>query len=396
MITDFSARVPTLWHGEGSASRTITRLTAGHDTLVIADSAVPSSHLAGRAAQRIDVDAQRADVATVREIARQIIRRPPRRVVAVGGGSILDASKIATLMLVSRRMFDYAIGHASRSALTVLPDAAPAVDLLAVPTTLGTSSETNCVAVLENDQGYRLIVGRALRPRHAVLDPRQLRSLPSAAVTEGALEAFLRVAGASTSPRRTDRARGDARVLGRALLAAASHDTVSAAGRLRLARLSAATQRTSALRGDDPFSARHWYLANEVAFRLGVRKMVATAAVVGAVWRRIGAGDSRWGDARSLERFWAEVAGVVDLPVDPAAGIAALVERWRIPLSSRPAAHEMRHIALATERAWGNRQPMLPGLVEGDFHDVLRESRWSSHAVGAGDRPSTFEPKEVK
>ncbi|MCB8045929.1 hypothetical protein JM654_22600 [Microbacterium oxydans] len=56
----------------------------------------------------------------------------------------------------------------------------------------------------------------------------------------------------------------------------------------------------------------------------------------------------------------------------------------------------MRHIALTTERAWGNRQPMLPGLVEGDFHDVLRESRWSSHAVGAGDRPSMFEPKEVK
>ncbi|KJL25886.1 L-1,2-propanediol oxidoreductase [Microbacterium oxydans] len=396
MIADFSARVPTLWHGEGIAPRTIARLTAGHDTLVIADSAVPSSHLAGRSAQRIDVDAQRADVTTVREIARQIVRRPPRRIVAVGGGSVLDASKIAALVLVSRRMLDYAIGHASRSALTVLPDAAPAVDLLAVPTTLGTSSETNSVGVLENEHGYRLIVGRALRPRHALLDPRQLSSLPSTAVTEGALEAFLRVAGASTSPRRTARACGDARVLGRELLVAATRDSASAAGRLRLARLSAATQRTSALRGGDPFSARHWYLANEVAFRLGVRKMVATAAVVSAVWGRIGAGDSRWGDARSLARFWTEVAGVVDLPVDPAIGIAALVERWRIPRPSRPADHELRHIALATERAWGNRRPMLPGLVEGDFHDVLRDSRWSSHTVGAGRRPLTFEPKEVK
>lgn len=396
MNAGFAARVPTLWHGAGIASRTIARLAAGEDTTVIADSAIPSSALTGSTARRIEIDARRVDATTVLEIAREIVRRPPRRIVAVGGGSILDASKIAALVLVSGRMLDYAIGHASRSALTVLPDASPPVDLLAVPTTLGTSSETNSVAVLKNESGYRLLVGRSLRPRHAILDPCHLASLPSAAVTEGVLEAFLRLAGASTSPRRNVRGRGDARVLGAALLVAATRDTVSTAGRLRLARLSAATQRTAALRGDDPFSARHWYIANEVAFRLGARKMVATAAIVGAVWRRIGAGDSRWGDASSLERFWAGVAGAIDLPAEPAMGIAALLDRWEISRLPRPAAQEMRDISVATERAWGGCRPMLPGLVEDDFHDVLRDSRWSSRAVGASGRPSKFESKEVK
>lgn len=89
--------------------------------------------------------------------------------------------------------------------MTFLPDASPAVDIVAVPTTLGTSSETNSVGILKHDSGYRLIVGRSLRPRHAIIDPCNLMTLTVASVREGALEAFLRLAGASTSSRRSAR-----------------------------------------------------------------------------------------------------------------------------------------------------------------------------------------------
>ncbi|WP_226531476.1 daptide-type RiPP biosynthesis dehydogenase [Microbacterium paraoxydans] len=389
MTTAFARRTPTLWHGPGVADHVVTQLTAGREILVIADSAIPVPFRAASAATTITVDASSVDVAFVSGIARQVVRRSPEVIVAVGGGSVLDASKIAALALAPGKTFDYAIGHAERSSLTVLPYAPPPVELVAVPTTLGTSSETNSVGILKNDSGYRLIVGHSLRPRHAVIDPRNLESLTHGAVREGALEAFLRLAGTSTSSGRSPRGSSEAVILGRALLETVSQDAVSSAGRLRLARLSAATQRGAALRGRDPYSARHWYLANEVAFVLGVRKMVATAAVIAAVWRRICAGDTRWGDRESLLEFWSRVASGVALPLEPAAGITALIERWEIPLPPRPTAREADRISTSTESSWGDRRPMLTGLVADDIREVLHDSCWGHPYAGEVRRPST-------
>ncbi|WP_091226529.1 daptide-type RiPP biosynthesis dehydogenase [Microbacterium sp. 3J1] len=390
MTPGFAARVPTLWHGRGVAPHVTTRLTEGRETLVIVDSAISVPALTARSAGTLEVEARSVTVADVVALARVIARRRPQVIVAVGGGTVLDAGKIAALALAPGRLFDFAIERASTSALTFLPDARPPVDIVAVPTTLGTSSETNSVGILKNDSGYRLIVGRSLRPRHAIIDSGHLATLTPAAVREGALEAFLRLAGASTSPRRTARGKSDAVALGSAILNLVGRDTASEASRLRLARLSAATQRSAALRGQDPYSARHWYVANEVAFVLEVRKVVATAAVVAAVWRRISSGDSRWGDRASLEQFWTEAAGGMALPLDPAAGIAALMDRWAIPLPPRPTAHDIDRIAVSTHASWGDRYPMLPGLVEEDFVDVLRDSRWSPQPVGHPGRLSTI------
>ncbi|PRB11782.1 daptide-type RiPP biosynthesis dehydogenase [Microbacterium sp. MYb62] len=395
MTSDFAGRVPTLWHGQGIARQMTTRLAAGRETLVIVDAALTVPVVAGCSVKTMKVHAASADVSVVRTIAREIVRRPPELIVAVGGGSVLDASKIAALALVPGRVFDYALGHASRSALTLLPDAPPPVDIVAVPTTLGTSSETNSVGILRNECGYRLIVGRSLRPRHALIDPCNLVTLSRETAREGALEAFLRLAGASTSSRRSARSRRDAIALGKALLEAGTRDHGSAAGRLHLARLSAATQRSAALRGPDPYSARHWYVANEVAFVLGIRKMSATAAVIAAVWRRIRSGDTRWGDAASLDDFWARSTAGSTLPLDPPTGVAALIERWGIPCPPAPTAHDIGLIAAATESSWGNRKPMLPGLVADDFGDVLRDSCWSPQPVGDARRPSMIGTKEV-
>lgn len=383
MTSDFSGRVPTLWYGHGITSQLVGRLTAGRDTLVVADAALTVPFVAGCAARTIAVDTSSADVGMVVAIAREIARRRPDVIVSVGGGSVLDVSKIATLVLAEGRVLDYVVGHASRSGLTFVPDASPPMDLIAVPTTLGTSSETNSVGILTNENGHRLIVGRSLRPRHAIIDSRNLSTLPSAMVREGALEALLRLAGASTSSQRSARGSSDAVALGRALVESATRDAASAAERLRLARLSAATQRTAALRGRDPYSARHWYVANEVAFVLGVRKMVATAAVIAAVWRRICAGDTRWGERESLEDFWAGVAERSELPLDPPEGIDALIHRWMIPTPQEPTAEAIGRVAVAAEKTWGDRRPMLAGLVAEDVCDVLRDSHWSLPKVDA-------------
>ncbi len=48
---------------------------------------------------------------------------------------------------------------------------------------------------------------------------------------------------------------------------------------------------------DPPYGAKHWYLASELAYVTGARKMTATASVIGPVWEEIGKGASAWGDA---------------------------------------------------------------------------------------------------
>lgn len=394
MSPEFTGRVPTLWHGRGVARQVVERLVAGREALVIADSAMTSIPLRSTRTMRLDVLS--TDVTTVETIAREILRFRPEVIVAVGGGTVLDAVKIAALGAGDNRMLDYVIAHATRSALTMVPDAAPPMDVIAVPTTLGTSSETNSVGILRNDIGYRLVIGRALRPRHAVIDADNLLSLPCAAVREGALEVLLRLAGAETSALRNARARSDAVAIGRALLDAGDLDCASPRARLRLARLSAATQRTAALRGADPFSARHWYVANEVAFALGVRKMVATAAIIAEVWSRIDAGDTRWGDRKALREYWAQLACGAALPRDPPSGIAALIQRWAIARPPEPTAHDLRRISVATQAAWGDRLPMLRQLAAVDIRDVLRDSRWSHQQVGSMRRPMTFDAEEVK
>ena len=394
MSAELAARVPTLWHGQGITRQMTDRLTAGREALAIVDSSTPTPVLSGSPPTTIVVDARSVSVTSLVSIAEQIALRKPGVIIAVGGGSILDASKIAALVLAPGRTFDFAIERAAKSALTFWPDAPPPGEVIAVPTTLGTSSETNSVGILRNESGHRLIIGRSLRPRHAIIDARNLMTLSPVAVREGAMEAFLRLAGASTSPRRTTRAKRDAIALGSALLDTASRGDTAPGSRLRLARLSAATQRTAALRGSDPYSARHWYIANEVSFALEVRKMVATAAIIAAVWRRICAGDPRWGDRRSLEEFWTTTASGLALPLDPPSGIAALIDRWQIPAPPRPTPQAVARIAAVTERAWANRHPMLAGLVAADFSDLLRDSSWSSQPFGHPDRSSKVR-KEV-
>lgn len=377
-MTDvFTARVPTLWHGRGIARRMTARLTASRATMVIADAAVRIPFLPVRLTDVADLDAASVDAETILGIAERIARQRPEVIIAVGGGTVLDAAKIAALALAPGRSLQFALERAEREALTFLPDAPPPVDLIAVPTTLGTSTETNSVSILTNPHGHRLLIGRALRPRHALLDPENLVTLTATQVRDGALEAFLRLAGASAGPARTARAHDDAVALGRAILETADGRVDSDDVRERLARLSAATQRSAALRGPDPYVSRHWYVANEVAFHLGVRKMSATAAVIAPVWQRICDGDPRWGDRASLAGFWACVSPSLRLPLDPARGIAELATRWGIARPPTPSGHDIDRIAAAIENAWGARRPMLPRLVASDFRDVLRVSAWS-------------------
>lgn len=104
-------------------------------------------------------------------------------VVAVGGGSPMDAAKaIATLAVQDRPDEEiFAGGYEAR-----------ALPMAHVPTTAGTGSEVTPYAILTNDAGETKtsITSPAMFPRLAFLDGKYMAQLPAASAVNTALDAF--------------------------------------------------------------------------------------------------------------------------------------------------------------------------------------------------------------
>lgn len=117
----------------------------------------------------------------------QIRRDQPTFLLAVGGGSVIDATKF----LAAAARFD-------GDPWTILSQQAPIADALplgAVLTLPGTGSETNQWSVISRDTPReKLSFGHPLvRPQFAVLDPEVTLSLPPRQVVNGVIDAFVHV-----------------------------------------------------------------------------------------------------------------------------------------------------------------------------------------------------------
>lgn len=115
----------------------------------------------------------------VQETAEQVTATGAQFLVAIGGGSSIDAAKAAALSAATQvPISEY---HAGRMAV-----GATALPLVAMPTTSGTGSEVTAVAVLTDEERAvkAPIGGPALLPRVAVVDPEWTLSVPSS-VTAG-------------------------------------------------------------------------------------------------------------------------------------------------------------------------------------------------------------------
>jgi alcohol dehydrogenase class IV len=109
-------------------------------------------------------------------------------VIAVGGGSAIDAGKaIAALVANGGDVLDYleVIGKAQ-------PLARPSVPFIAIPTTAGTGSEVTRNAVLASpEHGVKASLrGLSLLPRLAVVDPELTYGLPPAITASTGLDAL--------------------------------------------------------------------------------------------------------------------------------------------------------------------------------------------------------------
>ncbi len=161
--------------------------------LLVVDPAVAAQEGPRRAAEELErvgtAVTTIADAAVVNrlgavgELARRLRATDPDWVVAIGGGTTIDAAKAARLL-------------AERPELSLdgppvdpsLPET-PRSRLVAVPTTCGSGSEASWSADLVRSDGSPLeIAHRSLVPDWAIVDPVFVRDLPSRELVAGAFE----------------------------------------------------------------------------------------------------------------------------------------------------------------------------------------------------------------
>lgn len=221
--------------------------------------------------------------------------------------------------------------------------AQPATVLVAVPTTLGTGSESSSVAIADVAGRRRLVSGAHLRPDSCVLLGDAASTLPDPLQREGVVEVLLRLASSFVGDVDGDPLR-DALVptLCRAVIDVLHRDLGDAARHLALR--AGALSHHGELPPGNPYGARAWYVGTELSAVLGLRKMAVLPVVTIAAWRLIEAGDERWGSAQRLETLRGQLdasgrtasdwltgllqgAGLATTIGVPAATVPALAER---------------------------------------------------------------------
>lgn len=146
---------------------------------------------------RVDVFSQvgvEPDISTVEAAVALMRKSKPDTIIALGGGSVLDAAKIMRLFYdwpdiklkdINTPFLDF------RQRVVKFPKGA-STQLVAIPTTSGTGSEVTPFAVLKdkNDQRKVSLVDESLLPDIAILDAQLTRSLPPQITIDTAVDAL--------------------------------------------------------------------------------------------------------------------------------------------------------------------------------------------------------------
>jgi alcohol dehydrogenase class IV len=174
--------LPTaLYSGKGARNILATLIPEGAKALLVTDKglvdappvAMVKEILAGRGVSCTvfsDVDPN-PDEATVNRVVEAIGSAKADCVVAVGGGSPLDAAKAAACLAAnSRPLSDY--------QWEGVPFENPPLPLYALPTTAGTGSEVTGVAVITSRNMKKGINAKEIFPAAALIDPELMTGLP--------------------------------------------------------------------------------------------------------------------------------------------------------------------------------------------------------------------------
>lgn len=117
------------------------------------------------------------------DLAARLRQADPDWVVAIGGGTAIDATKAARLLLERPEL------SLERPPVDLTIPDPPHARLAAIPTTSGSGAEASWVADLVGSDGAPIeLAHRTLVPEWAIVDPRFAEALPTAAVVAGAFE----------------------------------------------------------------------------------------------------------------------------------------------------------------------------------------------------------------
>lgn len=367
--------------GAGATAAALARLRLGDRPLVLRDAAVdPVGLLLPAGAIDLALDTADADAQLIPAILSA--GRRATSVVAFGGGSTLDVAKIARLLLEAPGLAGPLRALTERSGFVRVPELLARrrgnVPLLAIPTTWGTGTEVSSVACQVTPWGRRLLSSPRLRPDQAVLDLIHTSTLPWVLQMEGLVEIILRVLGPAIGSPPALGADHDAAAIvgGVARLAEAGRTgLLRSEQRLFAAQLSVSSHRSWALVGRESYAAKHWYLANELSWVTGTRKIPATIPLLPVLWGRIAEGDPRWGSRERLAVAWSWVRAVVpDLPDDVGAGLVALFARWGLRAIDAPEPALLQEAARRVQDSWGGALPALGRIAPEAVGEVFAES----------------------
>ncbi len=136
----------------------------------------------------------------VDDVVKQFREMQPTVVIAIGGGSVLDAGKaIAGLLRSGDSVMEYLEGVGPEK-----PYAGPAVPFIAAPTTAGTGSEAtrNAVLSIQGEHGFKKSFrDERLVPEYAVVDPDLLASCPPGQIAANGMDALTQLMESYVSTR---------------------------------------------------------------------------------------------------------------------------------------------------------------------------------------------------
>lgn len=148
-----------------------------------------------------DVDPEPPE-AQIRAGVEALQRFEADAIVAVGGGSVLDAAKGIRLFHESPglELRQLALPFLdARKRVSRYPEIAHTVRLIAVPTTAGTGSEVSPAAVITVDGRKVTLVDYSLVPDVAIVEPRLTLSMPAAVTADSGVDALTHALEAAVS-----------------------------------------------------------------------------------------------------------------------------------------------------------------------------------------------------
>jgi alcohol dehydrogenase class IV len=105
-------------------------------------------------------------------------------IIAIGGGSVIDTAKL----IITNSISEHSIEEIKPFSLSDIHNKKP--DFIAIPTTVGSGSESDGVAVVEYNKKKLPIVSDLLVPDLVILDPMLVQELPKELLFKTALDAF--------------------------------------------------------------------------------------------------------------------------------------------------------------------------------------------------------------